>query len=83
MRWIVIAFAMLAACGDDRCLPCKGAISAGIRYDCDAGTCVTATPVYECTCRSGQNLAIWTFPATDTCEAARVSWSSFSDSACP
>ena len=82
MRLVLTVLAMLAACGDDRCLPCKGALSSGIRYDCDAGSCPGATAVYQCSCRKGADVAVWTFPVTDTCDDAKASWQSFSASAC-
>jgi hypothetical protein len=81
-RCFLIGFALLAGCGDDRCLPCKGALSSAIRYDCDAGECPGATAVYQCTCRVASDVSIWTHPASDTCEAATASWQSFKASAC-
>ena len=85
MRWILLTLCLLAACGDGRCLPCRDAVSSGVRYECDAGACAVATAVYECTCRAAADagLALWTFSATDTCDAAQASWDVFRASACP
>ena len=83
MRWMaLLALAAAAACGDDRCLPCKGAVTSTIRYMCDAGECASADSFYECTCRNGNNLSIWTAPTSTACENAAASWSAFKDANC-